>query len=405
MSAEQQSIVVTDSPHHRRDLVLIAVSLVLVALNLRTTVVSLPPLLGAIRADIAMTGAVAGLLTAMPVLCMAWLAPWASRIAGRFGYPITTLAAVVLIAIGNGTRGLSGSALALIAATFVAGAGVSIAGVVVPAVVKDVFGGRQGAATGAYTVAMMLGAAMSATFSAPLATLVGSWRGSLAFWAIPALAAAVVWAIADRHLAARSGPTSGSVRAPLPWRSRPVWILAGFMSVQSALFYAYIGWLAPASVAQGWTPVAAGALLGVNSFAQLVAALILPALADRIPHFRALLASAVSFTIVGAVWLWAQPMLAPWVAVSVLGLGLGAGFALGLTRIVHYAADARASSRLTAVVFLVSYTAAAISPIVVGVLHDATGGFTVPFGLLVVLSLTQLAFVSRLRSDYCGTVT
>ena len=405
MNAGQQSIVVTDSPHHRRDLVLIAVSLVLVAVNLRTTVVSLPPLLGAIRADIPMTGAVAGLLTAMPVLCMAWLAPWASRIAGRFGYPTTILAAVVLIAIGNGARGLSGSALALIAATFIAGAGVSIAGVVVPAVVKDVFRGHQGAATGGFAVAMMLGAAMSATFSAPLATLVGSWRGSLAFWAIPALAAAVVWAAADRHLAARSGPVSGSVRAALPWRSRPVWILAGFMSVQAALAYSYIGWMAPAYVAQGWTPVAAGALLGVNNLAQLVAALTLPALADRVPHFRALLVSAVSLTVIGAVWLWALPMLAPWVAVSVLGLGLGAGFSLGLTRMVHYAADARASSRLTAVVFLVSYTVAAIAPIGVGVLHDATGGFTVPFGLLVVLSLTQLAFVGRLRSDYCGTVT
>lgn len=68
-----------------RGTVALAVALVLVAVNLRTTVASLPPLLSDIRQDIPLTGAAAGLLTATPVLCMAWLAPLAARLARRWG--------------------------------------------------------------------------------------------------------------------------------------------------------------------------------------------------------------------------------------------------------------------------------------------------------------------------------
>ncbi|MDA8435761.1 MAG: MFS transporter [Actinomycetales bacterium] len=388
-----------------RGLMALAVALVLVALNLRTTVASLPPLLAAVREDIPLTGAVAGLLTATPVLCMAWLAPPAVRIARRWGAPVATLAAVVLISVGNGLRGLSGSSAALLLATLVAGAGVATAGVVVPAVVKDAFPGRAGAATGGYAVAMMLGAATSATFSAPLANALGSWRGGLSIWALPAAAAAVLWAVVARRLSrGATGPRERPPHVALPWRSRPAWLLVAFMSAQSALAYAYLGWLAPAYVERGWSGFAAGALVGVNNLAQLGAALVLPALADRIAGFRRLVVGAVSLTVVGTAWFWLLPDAAPWLASVVLGAGLGAGFALGLTRIVHYAADAQASSRLTALVFLVSYTVAAAAPVAVGVLHDTSGGFALPFGLLVLLSLTQWTVAGRLGPDHIGTV-
>ncbi len=385
---------------------MLALAMVLVALNLRTTVASLPPLLTDVRADFALTGAVAGLVTATPVLCMAWIAPPAARLGRRLGYPATTLLAVVLIALGNAMRGLSGAAPALLLATLVAGAGVSVAGVVVPAVVKDAFPGRKGLATGGYSVAMMLGAATAATFSAPLADALGSWRASLSFWALPAAAAAVAWTLVARRVA----PTSRTRRVcgghvALPWRSRPAWLLVVFMSAQSAMAYAFLGWLAPAYVARGWTAFAAGALVGINNLAQLTSALTLPALADRTGAFRRLVVIAASLTVVGTSWFWAAPDVAPWAAAVVLGLGLGGGFSLGLTRIVQYAADAQASSRLTALVFLVSYSVAALTPVVVGVLQDVTGGFTVPYGLLLLLSLTQWTVAGRLHARYAGTIS
>ena len=54
-------------------------AVVLLGVNLRTGVASLPPLLDEIRADLGLSGTVAGLLTALPVLAFGALAPLAPR--------------------------------------------------------------------------------------------------------------------------------------------------------------------------------------------------------------------------------------------------------------------------------------------------------------------------------------
>jgi len=53
--------------------------------------------------------------------------------------------------------------------------------------------------------------------------------------------------------------------------------------------------------------------------------------------------------------------------------------------------------RLSALVFLVSYSTAALGPFVFGAVHDATGGFTAPFAVLLAVAIVQLALVPRLR--------
>lgn len=381
---------------------LVAVALVLLAANLRTTVASLPPLLPDIERELGLPGAVAGLLTALPVLCMAWFAPAAHRLAHRYGREVTALAAVGLVGAGNGLRALGSAPSLLLAATLLAGVGVAVAGVVIPGLVKESFRTRPGAATGAYTVAMMLGAAVSATVAVPLRDLLGSWQVSLAFWALPALLAVVAWTPVTLRRNEHEVAVGGAGR--LPWRSRSAWLLVAYLSLQSSLAYAYLAWLAPAYEARGWSAAAAGALLGANNVAQLASALVLPALADRVHDHRRMLVAIVACSVVGTAWLWAVPEVLPWVASVVLGLGLGGGFSMGLVHVVGYAADAAASSRLTAMVFLVCYSAAAVAPVAVGGLRDLTGGFTVPFGLLLVLALAQLSLGTRLRPAHWGTV-
>jgi MFS transporter, CP family, cyanate transporter len=401
-----ETVATTTATSSRRDLAIAAVALVAVAINLRTTVSSLPPLLGEIRRDVPLSGPAAGVLTALPVLCMAWLAPSAARLNTRLGPATTALASLVLIGIGNALRGTGSNAAALMAATFVAGAGVAVLGIVIPAVVKSAFDGHQGAATGAYSVAMMGGSVIAATLAVPLADALGSWRASLASWALPAVAGAAVWAVAAPAYRRRAPDQRPTPRPhSLPWRSRPAWLLAAFMTAQSSLAYAYIAWLAPSYVERGWTPLAAGSLLGLTTLAQVVASLALPAMSDTVVEFRRLCTLTVTLTVVGTAWLWLLPETVPALGVVILGLGTGAGFSLGLTRVVHYAADAQASSALMAMVFLVSYTVAATVPVLIGAVRDATGGFTVPFGFLVVVAVVQLALARTLDGRYRGVVT
>jgi MFS transporter, CP family, cyanate transporter len=383
--------------------VLLGIALVLLALNLRTTVGSVPPLLTELERDLRLSGAAAGLLTALPVLCMAWAAPAAHRVAHRYGREATALGSVALVALGNGLRLAGLHAPVLFGGTLIAGLGIAACGVVLPGIVKEFFPGREGAASSVYTVAMMIGAGAAGALAVPLEHILGSWTASLAAWGLPAAMAAAIWVPVTARL---NEHESESERHPgrLPLRSRGAWLVAAYMSAQASLAYAYMAWLSPAYESFGWSAGDAGILFGVFNLLQFVTAAALPALADRFSDRRPVILFSVALTCIGAVWLWLRPETLPFVAVSIVALGVGGGFALGLLLIVDYAVGPGASGRLTAMVFLVCYTAAAIVPVVVGALRDATGGFRLPFALLTLIAVTQLTVATRLSAAHRATV-
>ncbi len=101
---------------------------------------SLPPLAETIRADLGLSSAWMGVLTTVPVLCMGLLAPVANQAARRFGAASTVGAGATLVLVGVTLRGLGGGQVwSLYAGTLVAGAGIALAGTLLPGVVKAVF--------------------------------------------------------------------------------------------------------------------------------------------------------------------------------------------------------------------------------------------------------------------------
>jgi CP family cyanate transporter-like MFS transporter len=205
-------------------------------------------------------------------------------------------------------------------------------------------------------------------------------------------------------LARRSGRRAGTVAARLPWRSGGAWLLAAFLSAQSFLAYAYLAWLPPAYESRGWPADRTGALLAVLHVAQLATALVLPALTDLSRDRRPALVGAVACTVLGAIALCAAPEAAPWASTIVLGLGLGGGFSLALVVMADLAATPAATAGLAAMTFLVCYSTAALAPVLVGVLRDATGAFAVPFTALTLVGCAELVIATRLRPALKGSV-
>src|SRR3954468_15783141 len=162
--------------------VVVVAALVLVAVNLRATVASVPPVLGDIERDLRLSGPAAGLLTALPVVCMAVFAPAAHRLAHRFGRQASTFGAIGLVAAGNGVRLSGGNAVALYGGTLAAGVGVAVIGVVLPGLIKHMFPRLVGPMTGVYSVAMMLGGTVAAAagLRLPPMTVGADWEQHVA---------------------------------------------------------------------------------------------------------------------------------------------------------------------------------------------------------------------------------
>ena len=381
----------------RPSVAVLVVAIFLAALNLRAALSSVPPLVHTIQDDLGLTSAVAGLLTTVPVLCMGLFAPVSQRLAHRIGREATVAVALLLLAVGLLLR-LAGDVLpVLLLSTLLPGIGIALCGTVLPGIVKEFFPGRSGAMTGVYLLAMMVGATAASALSVPLAEALGSWERSLAVWSGLAVVGLVGWLPVLHRVNDRDEPGEVPPRTALPWRSRTARLMATFMALQSLGFYTQLAWIPPSYEARGWSARDAGLLLAVWSIVQLVSGVGGPALADRVRDRRPLVGAAVLLTVVGTSGIAAAPTAAPWLWVVLMGLGQGAGFSLGLVKLVDYAPTPAASARLSAMVFLFSYSLASTGPFLFGAVRDATDSFTVPFSALVAVALAQLALTPRLR--------
>src|SRR3954451_7241159 len=160
---------------------------------MRTAVASLPPLLADVRADLGLSGTVAGLLTTLPVVCFGALAFAVPGLARRYTLQRVLVACALLTAAAAGVRGF-GTTAALFAGSLGAGVGVAVAQATVPIWIRVAHDERAGLLSGAFSGALPAGATLAGFAAVPLAdALDGSWAASLALWALPALLAAAVW--------------------------------------------------------------------------------------------------------------------------------------------------------------------------------------------------------------------
>src|SRR5688500_8116166 len=122
----------------------VLVVVVAVALNLRPAIAAVPPVLDAIQRDLGLSATAAGLLTALPVVCMGAFAPAGAALARRAGQEVAVAFALTLVAAGTLVRGLDPSAPTLYGGTLLSGIGIALGGVLLPRVVKAWFPSRPG---------------------------------------------------------------------------------------------------------------------------------------------------------------------------------------------------------------------------------------------------------------------
>jgi CP family cyanate transporter-like MFS transporter len=260
-----------------RRLGLIAGAIIFTALNLRTAIASVPPLLDEIRATVPLSATAAGVLTTAPVVCMAVGSPMAPPLARRIGAEaaITTLG--LTVAAGILLRLIDG-VVPLFAGTIVAGLGIALGNVLVPSLIKRDFPDRVGPMTGGYTMAISASGAIAAALTVPAEDAIGrGWQWGLVVWAIPAVAAALIWV----PWIARRGADAGAPAVPSLWRNRIAWQVTVYMGLQSLLFYSALSWLPTLLRDHGIDREAAGTLLSVMLLAGVPTCLIVPVFATR----------------------------------------------------------------------------------------------------------------------------
>ena len=382
-------------PLTRRTL-LVLVGLVLLSFNLRPAAVSVGPLLAEIRGGLGMGAASAGLLTSLPVLAFACFGALAPALASRIGVHRVTLLALALVIAGLGTRVLVDHEVPFLALSMLALAGMAVANVVLPSLVKLHFPDRVGLVTAVYTTALSIGLTAALWLTVPIANRFGDWRAGLGAWALIAVVAMVPWVglIAhDRHLE-RPERTIGYGDV---LRTRLGIAMALFFGFQSLQAYVIFGWFASLWRDTGFSATEAGLLVGLVAATAIPLSLWAPTRLAKSTDPRSMLFGIMACYLVGYVGM----LVAPHAGAVVWALFIGAGtttFPLVLTLVGLRARTPEGTAALSSVTQSVGYLIAAAGPFSFGALHDATGGWTWPLVVLtaMVLPLFGLAaYVAR----------
>jgi cyanate transporter len=362
--------------------------IVLVALNLRPAVVAVGPLLRQIQDDLNLSGVAAGALTTLPVLFFGSFGLAAPLVRRSLRGEFLLVTSMGLLVVALLARVIPAQA-ALFGGALLAGIAISVGNIAVPAIIKRDHPDAVTTVTAVYTVAITAGAAVSSSVVVPLEHAVHSgWRLPLVLLAVPAAVAGAAWLPRLRGAPAAVAPPEGG--SPRLWRSPLAWQVTGFMGLQSLLAYVTSGWLPTICQDRGLSEAAGGYALGLTSLLQAVGAFLVPVIERRLRDQRPLVGLVAALCLIGYAGVVWAPVSTIWMWVVVLGVGQGIGFATALSFIGLRAADAHVAGQLSGMAQGLGYVIAALGPLAVGAVHDATHGWSAPAVLILVISVLML---------------
>jgi CP family cyanate transporter-like MFS transporter len=398
--------------------VLLVAAILLLAINLRGPIVAVSAVLDPIRTDLGIDAGTAGLLTSLPVLCFGLATPLASALLARTGLGRGVLIALAVLLAGTVVRSLDGLPAAM-TGTLLIGVAVTVGNVAVPVVIGRDLRRHSGAVLGMYTAALNIGSMVMLSLTVPIAAATG-WRVALAGWGGLIVVTAVVWwwatrvpvrrnaddrpsddqssdeRSAENHSSERSEEDAGA-RVTVSWWCRPItWGLTVAFAGQAFAYYGVTAWLPQLlSDELGMGAATAGFSSSVFQIAALGGAFGVPVLLRYCPGPRpVVLTVSVAWTAIPLGLLLAPQFWAIWCVLG--GAAQGGGMTVIFSLVVRKARDLAENRRMSALVQGGGYTVAATGPIVVGAVHGASGGWTVP--LLVVLAAIALLAVAGTTS-------
>ncbi|MFD1210788.1 CynX/NimT family MFS transporter [Arthrobacter sp. GCM10027362] len=379
--------------------------IVLVALNLRSAVTAMSPIVGRINADVPLGDVALGIVGMLPPLMLATGGLLGPVLARWIRLETNLVLACAGMFAGHVVRSLADDFAQLLVGSIVAMLSMGVGNVLLPALVKKYFPDRIALMTSIYAMLFSVSTAIPGTVSPMVADAAG-WRNALMAWGIAAAVAAPPWialVLRDRSRsrqdeAASAAVVTGRTAGPRLWCSRVAWGLMLMHGLSALNGYAMLAWLPEILVdTAGTSSVEAGVLLSAYAVTAGPLALVVPAIALRMRNPGVLAYIGAAMFVAGYAGLMISPgFLTPvWVLVSASGTGL---FPVMLALINARTETAATTAALSGFVQGNGALISVAGPLVVGLLHDWTGGWTAPFCFLVAAAVGIVLGGMLLRS-------
>ena len=371
----------------------VAVLLWLAGVYLRIPVLVAPALAPFIGDELALSQALTGALTTLPILMLAVGAMPGSLAISRFGPRNTLALAMVIMVIGSAGRGLVPDVTTLMLASAVMGLGVAMMQPALPALLPRWLEPHHLAMGSAiYMNGMLMGEFIGAGITLPvlMPLLDNSWRATLIAWSLPALLVAALLFLPRRDRARPVGKV-----AWLPDWKNPLTLKVGLLlGLSGSMFFGLNGYMGALLEQRGQGDRLAESLFWFN-LAQVAASLVMLKMARAWVGRRSLILIMAVISIAGTT----GTLLLPgwWAIASATLMSFVAGILLILlVALPPLLVSSEKTGQLSAGNFLVGYTLAFSVPMAGGLIADWTGNVSHAVVTMVVYSILVLPLIFTL---------
>ncbi len=393
MSRAQSPPAVAGQQKVRLERALLVVGVLALGFNLRGAITSLPPVFPELQDSLGLSGATVSLLAATPVICFGVVSGFAAALARRAGEERVLLGAMIALTAGLVARGVAPRAL-LFPGTILLSGAIAVMNVLLSSLIKRRWPERAGFLIGMYITALSAGAIVASLVSVPLWQATGgSVALTLSWLAIPAAVGALLWlpqTAAPRFTRAHGGTLPAHPARVAVHRYALAWHVTLFMGMQSLLYYAALSWLPTMLRDRGVSAAHAGELLALMGVGNLAVSLVIPVIAQRMRSQLVLVVPTVAALAGGLAGLLYAPLGGAIGWALILGAGQNAALGLAVFFTAARAPHAAAAASLSALAQSVGYLLSSAGPLEVGLLHSATGSWTLPVMVLFAFNAVLL---------------
>ncbi|MFS0216428.1 MFS transporter [Corynebacterium striatum] len=379
------------------------IAIILAAVNLRSVITAISPLIPEIQASTGMSGTMVGIIGTVPTAMFAVSAFVLPRIKERFTLSEMMLLALGLTAVGQLLRVVYPNEWLLLVGSLIALFAIGIRNATMPLVVREYFPRHVPSMSLTFMMSSQIMLAAAPIVAVPMmdwAENMGlpGWQISLGSWGVLAAIAAVSW----MPLLIRRGPNPINT-APEPNFRLPVWRttigvgLAFMFGSNSLVAYTMMTFIPQIFTDAGQTAQYGANMLAIFSALGIPVTIVGPWLAGRLANvFPVVIMSAVFFS-AALLGLAFAPLAAPWLWVTLAAVGTVI-FPMGMVLVNIRARTLEGATALTSFGQGVGYTFASLGPLLTGAAHEATDSFFIPLTVMAAIGLVTLVagyFASR----------
>ncbi|HBR1526349.1 TPA: MFS transporter [Klebsiella pneumoniae] len=384
--------IISDVKKYRLSGIIMLGALIALAMNLRSPITAVPAVITSIRHDLGLTPTFISLLTSIPVFCFGVLTPVASALILRLGIQKSIYFTLIGAAVGLALRPYTG-VTGLLIGTFIIGCALAVGNIVSLMIIARDFRHRMKGVTGLYTASINIGTMLTSSLTALIAVYTG-WQFALAIWFVfPLVALLLSWTasqVSQNHLPEETSTHHAEAVVGTSDTSQKnqkvIWILALAFFIHLFIYYGITAWLpAYLTANNAMSSTQAGVVASAFQVLSMLGAFGVPLLARK-NHLGKHLA------VMGVLWavsiLWMLYFPHQWIVWTVIaGVAQGGCFVVIFMLIMQYAVNLDHNRKISTAVQGLGYTFASTGPIVVGYLHDISGGWTLSWSGLALSGL------------------